>query len=574
MFCKGTARLVFTSIALFSICYWDGCARRQPEGVERLAILPLENLSQDAHLNWASRAMAAAVVYDLAGAKSIFAKQVNSAPEAQAMRGSQMLEGYFFERNGRVELRATLEDLARNKQVENIEMDGPASAGVLPLANELARRLNGEARKFGTNSEVAFRFYGRALEQKDPQCAEQDLESATAADGGFAAGYMDEMKLLAERGDREGAERAAASGRRARLDAIDRANLEYAAAQVSGNAGERMQALEALAVGKPADANVFRELAALRYGRREFQRAAIEYRAATHVDPDDAETWNELAYALTLGKDPKDAREALARYRELAPGDNNVLDSEGEVSYMLGDFRSANEYFEKAAARNPAEWMKAAEARLMLGDLPGADTMFAKHLPSGPAEARPNVQIQMAQWKYLTGRREAGVRDVEKLAPALSGDLQAVAFSQLAMWKLEAEDQQSAADLAKQGVEHAQAAQVREICAAVQFLVAGGDKSSGSKMLDGFALMLAKRYGQAVPVLRAAYEETSPASDWQVRTLLAWAYAATGAKERAAELMNPYPLPLSNGDSLFAPEIFRRYVEIRSAVLPHSASQN
>ena len=44
---------------------------------------------------------------------------------------------------------------------------------------------------------------------------------------------------------------------------------------------------------------------------------------------------------------------------------------------MLGDFKSAGEYFERAAAKNPAEWVKAAEARLMTGDVKGADALFA-----------------------------------------------------------------------------------------------------------------------------------------------------------------------------------------------------
>jgi Flp pilus assembly protein TadD len=565
VFCKRTRRLVLATIAFLAAFAWDGCGRKQAEGVERLAILPVENLSSDAQLNWGSRAAAAAVVYDLAGSKNIFAKQVASPPDAQAMRASRMLEGYLFERNGRMEIYATLENVARNKDVESIELDGPESRGVLPLANELARRLSGEARKFGTNNESAFRFYGQALAARDAHSAQQDLESATAADDGFADGYIDEVKLLAERGDREGAERAAQSAKRARLDEIDGANLEYAAARVSGSAEDRLKALESLAKVTPTDANVFHELAELRYGRREFPRAAVEYRAAAQVDPDDPRIWNELAYALAFGKDLKGARAALAQYQSLAPGDNNVLDSEGEVSYMLGDFKAASGYFENAAARNPAEWMKAAEARLMMGDLRGADVMFAKH-----PGLRTTLQLEMAQWRYLTGRREAGMLELEKLAPNLSGDLQALAFSQLAMWKLVAGDRRDAGELAKQGLERAQGAPVRGICAAVEFLVGGGKgRSSGSKMLDGYALLLEKKYGEAVPVLRAAYDETQPSSDWEIRTLLAWAYAETGAKKQAADLVEPYPLPLSSGDSLFAPVIFRRYLAVRAAVWRH-----
>lgn len=564
MFCKRTRRLVFATIPLLAIFIWDGCGQKQADGVERLAILPLENLTAEAQLNWASRAAAAAVAYDLAGSKNIFARQVDTPPDAQAMRASRVLAGYLLERNGKMEIHATLQDVARNKDVESIELDGPATEGVLPLANELARRLSGEARKFGTSNQSAFRFYGQALEASDAQSAQQALESATAADAGFAAAYIDEVKLQAERGDREGAERAAEAGRHARLDEIDRANLAYAAARVSGNASDRIKALESLAETTPADANVFRELGELRYARREFPRATVEYRVAAHLDPDAPETWNELAYALAFGKDLKGARAALAQYQSLAPGDINVLDSEGEVSYMLGDFKAASDYFEKAAAKSPAEWAKAAQARLMMGDLHSADAMFAKH-----PGMRAGLQLQMAQWKYLTGRREAGVVDMEKLAPNVNGDLQALAYGQLAMWRLAAGDRKAAGELAKQGMGHAQSAPARGICGAVEFLAGGGEKSSGSKMLDGYALMLSKKYRQAVPLLQAAYDETHPSNDWEVRALLAWAYEETGAKNRAAEVVNPYPLPLSSGDSLFVSVIFPQYLAVRSAVLPH-----
>ena len=81
--------------------------------------MAIENLTSDAQLNWPSRAADAVVVYDLAGAQNIFARQVDSISAAQSMRVSRVLEGYFFERNGRIGIRATLEDLGRARAVES-----------------------------------------------------------------------------------------------------------------------------------------------------------------------------------------------------------------------------------------------------------------------------------------------------------------------------------------------------------------------------------------------------------------------------------------------------------------------
>lgn len=538
----------------------DGCARRPAAAVERLGVMPIENLASDPQLDWGSRAASAVVAYDLAGAKNIFARPVDSLSAAQSMQATRLLEGYFFERNGRIAIRATLEDLAKTKTVESFELEGAASAGVLPLANELGRRLSPDARVFGTGNQNAFRFYGEALAAKDSQTMERALEEATIADPGFTAGYVDRAKVLTETGDREKARQVAEAGERGRVDPIDRANLEYVAASASGDANARMKALESLAAAVPANADIFRELGEMRFARREFARAAVAYRAAARLDPDEPRTWNELGYALAWAKDLKGAREALAQYQKLTPGEGNALDSEGDVSYMLGDFQSASEYFEKAAAKNPAEFVKAAEARLMMGDRQGADALFAKHLGPGASG-----QIQMAQWEYLTGRPKAGTARMEKVTHESSGDVQSLAFSQLAVWKLDIGENKAAADLANQAVTRASSPRVREVSEMCRYVVSGSTGAS-SKMANAYALLFANNFREALPLLQAVYGETNPAADGQVRTLLAWTYVEAGAIGQAAPLLDVYPLPLSSGDPLFASLILRTYWFARGRV--------
>src|ERR1700685_2112942 len=110
-----------------------GCARQPAMMVERLGVMPLENLSSDPQWNWYSRASSAVVEYDLAGAKNIFAKAAESISAAQSLQASRVLEGYFIESNGRVEIRATVEDLGKTRAVEHLEIDGPLAGGFLPL---------------------------------------------------------------------------------------------------------------------------------------------------------------------------------------------------------------------------------------------------------------------------------------------------------------------------------------------------------------------------------------------------------------------------------------------------------
>ena len=534
-----------------------GCARQPATKVERLAVLPLENLSSDPQWNWYARASSAVVQYDLAGANNIFAKTVDSLSAAQSMQASRVLEGYFFERNGRIGIRATVEDLRKTRAVEQLEIEGPVAGGFLPLANELARRLSPGARRFGTSNENAFRFYGEALEASGTDATELALKSAMDADPRFAASYLDQARLLAGTGARERALQVIQAGERAKqLDAIDRADLQYVAAAASGNANERIQALETLAHIEPANATLFADLGEAQFERRNFQSSVRNYQAATLLNPEDPSTWNMLGYALAWTRDLNGARQALQEYEKLAPEDTTALDSLGEVSFYLGDFDSAAKYFQRAVQRSPPELLKAAEALLMTGDLRLADEFFAKYVGPVKGVQGGRAAYQMAQWEFLTGRRKAGIAAMEKLAPELEGGARSLALSQLAIWKMKAGDAEAFAGLA-----------------------AARPDTPGARVLDAYGLLLAKKYAEALPLLQAVYEGTNPSADGQVRVLLAWARVETGGFAEAGKLLEICPLPLSSGEPMFASLVFPRYFALRAEVLekqgkPDEAKKN
>jgi Flp pilus assembly protein TadD len=379
-----------------------GCSRQNALPVERLAVLPLENLSSDTQLNWFSRASAAVVQYDLAGSKGVFAKIVESLTGAQSMQASRMLEGYFYTRDGRIEIRVTIEDLRKTKAVKNFEIGGAAANGLVPLANELARRLSSESRAFSTSNENAFRLYGEALGSSDAAALERGLEAAMAADPGFAVGYLDQARLLIETGARDRAVQVIQASEQQRLDAVDRADAEFVASVASANVRARIRALNAKVRVSPANAGLFADLGQTQMAARDFGGAVRSYQQATKLNPEDPRAWNELGYALAWTRDLNAARAAIGQYQKLSPDEANPLDSLGEVSFFLGDFAGAERYFEQAALRAPAELLKAAEARLMSGDRQGADALFGKFLPSLPKDRAASVT---EQWELLTRRR-------------------------------------------------------------------------------------------------------------------------------------------------------------------------
>ncbi len=533
MFCRRPAFFTTILIAIVGLIaiVAGGCARQSATKFERLAILPLDNLSSDSQWNWNSRASSSAIQYDLAGAKDIFAKTVDSLPAAQSMQASRVLEGYFFDRNGRIGIRATVEDLRKTRTVEHIDIEGPVAGGFLPLANELARRLSSGARRFGTSNETAFRFYGEALGAADAVATEQALKSAMDADPGFAMTYIDQARLLAGTGARDQALQVIQAGEQAtQLDSIDRADLQYVAAAASGDANARIQALETLAHSEPANATLFADLAAAQFERRDFSDAVRNYRAATLLNPDDPHIWNSLGYALAWTRGLNGARTAIQEYEKLAPEDANALDSLGDVSFYLGDFESAAKYFEQAAQKSPPEFLKAAEARLMTGDLGSADALFAKYV--GPVKGG-RAAYQKAQWEFLTGRRMKAIEAMEKLVGSVDGESQKLARRQLAVWEVEA----------------------------------GDSRALGSIELTGpLSQLLAGKFREALSALEAAFQKANPSNDGAIRVLLAWALVETGSIDRAAKLIEICPLPLSSGEPMFASLIFPRYFALRAAI--------
>jgi tetratricopeptide (TPR) repeat protein len=570
VFCR--RELSLSTITIFLILAPLGCSRGRKPAVERLAIVPFENLSSDSNLNWAGRAISSALVYDLAPSPERNAQSVDSTSGAYTLGASEMLEGYFSESGGRLVLVATLENLGKTKTLASYELRGPAPEGVLPLVNQLAKRISADARPFGTRNSEAYRAYGNALIGADAEAVRKGLEVATAADPHFAMAYLVWARLLGTQGEREQALQKLQAARAASPDAIDAAEIDYFSASLTSDVDGRAMALEALTRLTPANANWFKELAGLRLAQRRFQEAAQNYVAAARLAGDDAELWNQLGYAYAFEQDLASANRALEHYeRMLGPRDSNALDSLGEVNFFLGDFSEAEKYFleaeEKNGPRRGEELRKAAEARLMVGDLAGADGIFQKYLALAQPSQRQAAGFDQAQWEFLTGRRKSGMARLERLIPSLVADAQSLALCQLAVWKLETGATAEGAELARRAEGLARSPRTRGLSAICKAIAAGPGSAAGSPAVQAYVLLFARKYAEAVGPLETVYRETNPGVDGQVRTLLAWADVEAGRIAEARSLVQIYPLPLSAGDPVFASLIFPRILYLRGVVL-------
>ena len=536
-------------------------------------MLPLENLSDDFSLDWIGRAAAETLVYDLAGSPDLYSQVVESASGAQSMRAARVLQGYFVSRNGRIELHATLSDARKTTNVGNIELGGALSSGPLPLLNQLAKRLSPSARSYSTGNAAAFRDFGGALGATDRAEALRGFQAALAADPRFSTASLAAARLLSESGDREQALKVLESAGRVHPASIDAARLRYLAALIGADTQARLTALDELMRATPADSQVFREAADLRFSQRKFTEAVRSYEAVTRLDPEEAQTWNQLGYAAAFAQDLAGARRALEHYRLLLPPEEaNPLDSLGEVSFYLGDFSGAVKYFVQAHDKNPAEFggaelLKAAQAQLLAGNLGDADGLFRRYIGLQQHAQGAVAEYQNAQWDYLTGRRKAAMSRLDKLNPSLEGDAKALALCQLSLWNLEAGDSKAAADLSAQAEASARNPRLHNLAAMCRFFSTLTVTSSGSPAADAYARLFERKFAEALPLLESIYRETNPTLDGQIRILLAWAYVETGRWRDAAGLLELRPIPLSSGEPLFASLIFPRYLYLRGTVL-------
>src|SRR5205085_3869375 len=126
------------AVTLSVCCLLTSCSRGDHAGgaVQRVAILPFENLTESTELDWISRAAAAVLAYDLTGPRNIYPIRVESIRDARLNRAVKTVEGYFAREHGALSFHATVGN-------QTIVVSGDDVAGDI---NRLAKQLSADAR--------------------------------------------------------------------------------------------------------------------------------------------------------------------------------------------------------------------------------------------------------------------------------------------------------------------------------------------------------------------------------------------------------------------------------------------
>ncbi len=372
-------------------------------------MLPFENLTGDASLDWVRNAGPAMLGDELAGSARVVAVPAASLADARIAGVPQVLYTYFTRDHGNLRIHFEIEDSASLR----MEPAALATGTLLASVNELAHRLDPQVRAFSTSNAAAVDAWGRG-----------EFEHAVELDPDFGAAWLGWIRTLAQSGNGDEALQVAdrALTRKSLRTDWSRAELRVLIATIRKDVPGRAAALGELANLAPSDPEALLAAAEAEGLARNFQPAADLYRRILALDPNNASVMNSLGYAEGYLGHLEAAQKMLERYGTQPGSQVNSHDSLGEVYFMNGRFPEAEKEFNLATALDPkflggAPMVKAAYAHWLAGDLPRADVLFAKYIA---LVARNNVPLavwRQAAWLYSTGREEQAESMLAKAQP-------------------------------------------------------------------------------------------------------------------------------------------------------------
>lgn len=372
-------------------------------------MLPFENLTGDASLDWVRNAGPAMLGDELAGSLQVAPIRVGSLSDARVVSAPQVLHTYFTREHGKLRVHFEIENAASLR----IEPAVFTTGTLLGAVDDVARRLDPRARGFSTSNPLAVEAWGQGA-----------FERAVELDPDFGAAWLSWIRTLAQSGKTEDALQVAdrALARKTMRTDWSRGELRVMIANIRKDIPAGAAALSDLANLAPSDTAALTAAAQAEGLARNFQASADLYRKVLAADPSDAAAMNALGYAEGFLGDVEAARRTFEEYGKQPGSQVNSHDSLGEVFFMNGRFREAEKEFAQAVALDPnflrgAPMVKAAYAHWLAGDLAGADAMFQKFVS---AVAKSNVPLavwRQSTWLYATGRQDQAVALLAKAQP-------------------------------------------------------------------------------------------------------------------------------------------------------------
>ena len=373
---------------------------RVPQSPPRYAVLPFDNLTGDASLDWISRTAPRIAAAEISGT----ARAAASIDDAYLENANRFVHGYFTKTANALRLTVEVEDSTSHKMVSIEQIEGPVLADV----NALARRLEPKSEPFSTSNEDAIAAWGRG-----------EFEKAVALDPSFGQAWLSWIETLARKGDITGAIEVAGRALEHPVKSdIDALRIELARATFAKDSPAQHEVLRKL-TARVADPLLLANLGELEIRDRDFALAEGDYKKLLAVSPENADALNRLGYAYGYQGKVTEAEATFAQYGKFPGQEPNSQDSLGEMYFMNGKFPEAERAFLRSHELNAAllaggDLRKAAYAHWLAGDLEGSDKLFARYLDFRAKLKDPTVEWQHALWEYSTGRTDQAIASLEK----------------------------------------------------------------------------------------------------------------------------------------------------------------
>jgi tetratricopeptide (TPR) repeat protein len=368
------------------------------------------------------------------------------------------------------------------------------------------------------------------------------------------------------------------------LGAVERARIAADLAGLQNQPQLRLRALAALVKLDPNDITAWQALGALAMSRRDFAQSAAAYRGLLEREPEDFNSWNHLGYAAAYAGDLNTARDAMRHYAGLRPTEVNPLDSMGDVNMLCGQFHEAEQFYTRAAAKDPnfrnnGEYFKAAMAHLESGDVAGAAPLAEKYHQARAAAHDPLVELRRAQWVWLSGQRQEACRRLEAFAKGSLNDVAPRAWTELSLWEMMLGDRaaaQAASDAAaRTGGPNGAGAEVTRFLLQPEASAAAWSARAEQAFPDPrqasvrnvaltAALLLDRQFDAASGPLQQSLEASQPEPDATAPVLLAWTYLETNRDAAAGPFLKVTPVPSLNGADALLSFSFPRLFYLRA----------
>ncbi len=476
-----------------------------------MAILPANVLIPDPSTNWMTTAIPAVFAEDLATSKQ-YAPVIASDDSSALLNNAKFtLRPVVDARMGRLQLSATLTDLATQRAVLVKEASGNVAAGMLPLLNQLSKAIDNDASPFSTANEQAFLIYAGAIQMPAAQ-RPAPLQQAIAADPGFGIAYLLLLEALGPQNQAALRETAVQIQLHiSQFTPIDQARAKAALDRLGQSLpAQQEQSLSRIVQLSPGDVSAMSSLAGLKVAQMHYEEAAVWVNRALQLEPRSVE----------------------------------LLRQRAAIEFAKAKFAEAEKTLEGIGTSNPPV-LDMAACRLLEGDLPGANALFVQY---AAGNSQPFLPLARANWLAITANREEAIAFLShSLSPF--PQLRSLGLSQLAVWQSAAGDVAGALASANEALRLSGDAGVPREVAETSVLIALSGKDwkkfeqelkqlppAAQTYIAGYALFLRQRYEEAAKVWA---NRTAAQRDPTSHIMYAASLLRAGKKDEAIKLGVP-----------------------------------